>query len=119
MGRRCARSDRNTLPDHPLRKKKGRCRVDRHGDRNVQHLVPALTIQDRIPDGSYEAIVLAGESPDSYNDIEHPERVVPRRTTPAFANGVVHLPPHSLSIVRLTLSSQLRIRFSATEYDCP
>jgi alpha-N-arabinofuranosidase len=90
--------------------------VNRHPELEVACTV---TMQDPIPDGSHEAIVLAGDSPDSYNDIEHPERVVPRRTTLVFANGVVHLPPHSLSIVRLTMASQLRTSFSAREYHRP
>lgn len=54
-------------------------------------------------DGVYEGMILAGESPDSYNDIDHPNRVVPVRTTLGFAQGVLKLPPHSLTIVKVPL----------------
>jgi alpha-N-arabinofuranosidase len=52
-------------------------------------------------EGSYPAVVLAGDSPDAYNDIEHPNRVAPQRTKLRFTNGVANLPPHSLTIVEV------------------
>ena len=54
-------------------------------------------------DGSYEAMMLTGDSTDAYNDIEHPDRVVPRRIEMTFENGSVDLPPHSLSILEMSL----------------
>ena len=48
----------------------------------------------------YAATVLSGDSPDSFNDIENPNRVIPRKTTLIFTKGVVHLPPHSLTIIK-------------------
>ena len=47
--------------------------------------------------------MLAGDSADAYNDIDHPNRVVPIETDLVFEQGDVILPPHSLSIVELTL----------------
>jgi alpha-L-arabinofuranosidase len=56
-------------------------------------------------DGTFEATVLAGDSPDAYNNVEHPGRVVPEQRQLTFTNGAAALPPHSLTIVRLTPKS--------------
>ena len=72
--------------------------VNRHPSKEV-----ACTVRMKgVPvKGEYAATVLAGDSPDAYNDVEHPARVVPARTRLTFTNGVVRLPPHSLTIVRI------------------
>ncbi len=62
-----------------------------------------VRVADRALEGEYPATLLTGSSPDSYNDIEHPDRVAPRSTHLTFAKGVVSLPPHSLAIVKFTL----------------
>ena len=54
-------------------------------------------------DGTYKATILTGDSPDAYNDIEHPDRVAPRETALTFEQGTVSLPPHSLCIVEVSL----------------
>jgi alpha-L-arabinofuranosidase len=54
-------------------------------------------------DGTYAAIILAGDSPEAYNDIEHPARVVPEPRQLTFNRGVVNLAPHSLTVVKFTL----------------
>jgi len=74
--------------------------VNRHPDLAVACTVK---LQDVPVDGTYEALVLAGDSPDAYNDIEHPNRVVPQNTKLTFAKGVVPLPPHSLAIIKVPL----------------
>jgi alpha-N-arabinofuranosidase len=51
--------------------------------------------------GLFHATQLSGDSPDAYNDIEHPDRVAPRKVALHFTDGVVSLPPHSLSIVEI------------------
>jgi alpha-N-arabinofuranosidase len=51
--------------------------------------------------GEFDATVLAGDSPDAYNDVEHPNRVVPEKRRMAFREGEVRLPAHSLTIVRV------------------
>lgn len=66
-------------------------------------LACTVTVKDRLLDGKYAATVLAGDSQDSYNDIEHPNRVAPQKTTLTFTKGVVNLPPHSLTIVKVPL----------------
>lgn len=74
--------------------------VNRHPDKDAACTV---RLKDRLLDGRYEATVLAGDSAEAYNDIEHPDRVVPVKTTVRFEKGVVILPPHSLTIVRASM----------------
>ena len=52
-------------------------------------------------EGTFKATQLAGDSPDAYNDIDHPDRVAPKKVRLAFRQGVADLPPHSLTIVHL------------------
>ena len=72
--------------------------VNRHPDNAVACTVK---MQDRLLDGTYNAVILAGDSPDAFNDIEHPRQVVPVKTKLIFNKGVVNLPPHSLAIVKV------------------
>ena len=60
-----------------------------------------LRLGDAALAGTFDATVLAGDSPDAYNDIEHPNRVAPERKQLTFQKGVAKLPPHSLAIVRV------------------
>ena len=72
--------------------------VNRHPSETV-----ACTVKlgDRLLDGAFDATVLAGDSPDAFNDVEHPNRVVPAKTQLKIDQGVVKLPPHSLTIIRI------------------
>ncbi len=72
--------------------------VNRHPEKGVACTV---RMKDRLLEGTYQALVLAGDSPDAFNDIEHPNRVMPEKTKLTFTKGVVHLPPHSLAIVKV------------------
>jgi alpha-N-arabinofuranosidase len=74
--------------------------VNRHPQKEVACTV---RMKDMPLEGNYDALVLAGESPDSYNDMDHPNRVAPEKTTLGFAQGVVKLPPHSLTIIKVPL----------------
>lgn len=58
-------------------------------------------MKDRVLEGNYEGIVLAGDSPNAYNDIGNPNRVVPVKTKLTFAKGIIQLPPHSLLIIKV------------------
>jgi alpha-N-arabinofuranosidase len=60
-----------------------------------------VRIGNLLPDGLYDATVLAGDSPEAYNDVEHPHRVAPEQKKVALARGVVNLPPHSLMVVHI------------------
>jgi|GEM_PF-1369368 len=60
---------------------------------------PGSPLADAPLQGRYPATVLAGDSPDAYNDVDHPDRVTPQTVEVEFAAGKVALPPHSLTIV--------------------
>ena len=62
-----------------------------------------VKLGDWLPDGEFEATMLAGDSPDAYNDIENPGRVAPLKVKLTFHEGMVDLPPHSLTIVKLKM----------------
>ncbi len=53
-------------------------------------------------EGACDAVVLAADSPEAYNDREHPDRVVPRKTRLTLASGAISLAPCSLTIVKVT-----------------
>jgi len=53
--------------------------------------------------GSFPGTVLDGPSADAFNDVEHPDTVVPVGTTVRFEDGRTTLPPHSLTVVHLDL----------------
>ena len=72
--------------------------VNRHPSKNAACTVK---MKDTLLDGRYEATILAGDSPDAFNDVEHPDRVVPETVKLRFTNGVAELPPHSLTIVKV------------------
>jgi alpha-N-arabinofuranosidase len=63
-------------------------------------LACAVKLGGRTLDGEFDATILAGDSPEAFNDVERPGRVVPEKTKVKFIKGVVDLPPHSLMIVR-------------------
>lgn len=52
--------------------------------------------------GLLEAVVLDGDSPDAFNDVDRPDRVIPRAATLPFTNGEVTLPPHALVLLSFT-----------------
>ena len=64
-----------------------------------------LQLGDLLPHGRYQALVLCGDAPDAYNDREHPDRVVPENRRIRIRRGIVTLPPHSLTLVRIPDSS--------------
>jgi alpha-N-arabinofuranosidase len=51
-------------------------------------------------DGPHDATILAGDSPDAFNDIAPPPRGVPETKPLTLRKGVVRLPPHSLTILK-------------------
>jgi alpha-N-arabinofuranosidase len=74
--------------------------INRHPTKPVTCTV---RMKDRLPDGEYAALVLAGDSPEAFNDLETPNRVTPQKTTLTFIQGAANLPPHSLTIIKLLL----------------
>ena len=74
--------------------------VNRHPSKDVTCTV---RMKETPLEGRYHATILAGDSPDAYNDVEHPNRVVPVPTQLTFENGSVQLSPHSLTIIAIPL----------------
>lgn len=70
-----------------------------------QKVVCTLKIREQLVDGTFKATILTGDSPDSYNDIEHPHRVAPKEIELNIKKNVMSLPPHSLVIVEARLNS--------------
>ena len=70
--------------------------VNKHPEMAVELDLTALAAS-----ASYQATVLAGDSPDAYNDIGAENRVVPVKTSLSVEDGKVTLPPHSLTCIRL------------------
>jgi len=62
-----------------------------------------VKMKDAPLEGRYDAVLLAGDSPEAYNDVEHPDRVAPVRTQLTLEKESVELPPHSLTIVTVPL----------------
>lgn len=56
--------------------------------------------------GAVSATILSGDSPDAFNDIERPDRVVPKTTQMVIKNGKVTIPPHSLLILTINRGSK-------------
>lgn len=70
--------------------------VNRHPDSAAQwklNLGSAL-LSDRV-----KVALLAGDSPDAYNDVARPERVTPEMREWTLRGASLELPPHSVSIV--------------------
>ena len=49
--------------------------------------------------------MLEGDSAEAFNDIEHPNRVAPQKRTLTSDHGVVELPPHSLTILKIGVAT--------------
>ena len=72
--------------------------INRHPSEN---LACTVKLGDKPLNGKYKATILTGDSPDSFNDIEHPNRVAPKELELWFKKGIAILPPHSLIIVHV------------------
>ncbi len=72
--------------------------VNRHPD---QAVACTVRLGNAPVEGTHEATVLSGESADAFNDVEKPDRVVPKKTQVRFREGAVALPPHSLTVLRI------------------
>jgi alpha-L-arabinofuranosidase len=60
-----------------------------------------LRLGSKTLDGNYRATVLAGDSPDAYNDVDRPDRVAPQTIALSCADGHVALPPHSITVLEI------------------
>ena len=59
-----------------------------------------IDLGNRMDRDKTRVTVLSGDSPDAYNDVTHPARVVPQ--TIPWPSGVPHLelPPHSVAVLQ-------------------
>jgi alpha-N-arabinofuranosidase len=73
--------------------------VNKHPSQSVSCTV---VIDGRTIEGVYDVTSLCGDSTDAYNDIDHPERVVPLKQKIACRQGKVELSPHSILNLKLT-----------------
>ncbi len=72
--------------------------VNRHPSETV---ACEIRLGATVLDGAFQATVLTADSPDAFNDIENPGRVVPRQVEQVYRKGSTSLPPHSLMIVEV------------------
>jgi alpha-N-arabinofuranosidase len=70
--------------------------VNRDPVRSVQCKV---TLDRADLEGTFPAVFLSGDSPDAFNEIAAPERVVPTSGTLTFRSGAGVIPPHTLVAV--------------------
>jgi alpha-N-arabinofuranosidase len=71
--------------------------INRHPDKQVNCQV---FLGGRVLAGQYKITILAGDSPDAYNDIESPARVSPYEVELTCKHGEVSLSPHSVTIIQ-------------------
>lgn len=70
--------------------------VNRHPERAVECDLRVARLPDNI-----EAVILSGDDPDAFNDMEEPDKVVPEKKRLNVKNGSITLPPHSLAIIAM------------------
>lgn len=75
--------------------------INRHPSASVTCRVECDGRPASAPTG---ATVLAGDSPDAFNDIDRPDRVAPHTAAPSWADGSIILPAHSLTIASFQLA---------------
>ncbi len=57
-----------------------------------------LHLDKMAPDGAVDVLILDGDSPDAYNDIDKPDRVTPHAERLACRNGRISIPPHAIVV---------------------
>ena len=72
--------------------------VNRHATRAIDC---GVMLGDRLLSGNFPVTVLSGDSPEAYNDVDRPERVVPQKTELRFTKGTARLLPHSITILEV------------------
>jgi len=75
-------------------------------NKSADQTVPVrVRIAGRPVTGEHDATILAGASPDSYNDVEHPDAVTPTHCQQRFDDGITIVPPHSVTVCRIAAAS--------------
>lgn len=72
--------------------------VNRHPTRSVRC---RLTLDGSDVAGTHPAVLLSGDSPDAFNDIASPDRVVPVQGQLRFEDGMATVPPHTVAVLKI------------------
>ena len=72
--------------------------INRHPDTVARF---KLTLGSNVNSAGARLMILSGDSPDAYNGVDRPNRVIPETRTLTLSDGQVELPPHSVSIVQI------------------
>jgi alpha-N-arabinofuranosidase len=67
----------------------------------VAPLTCQVAMGGREMKGAHRVTTLSGDSPDAYNDLDRPDRVVPVAGDVIFEQGRITLPPHSVNVVQI------------------
>ena len=59
-----------------------------------------LTLGNTVNLAGARVTILSGDSPDAYNDVARPDRVVPETRALMLSDGQIELPPHSVAIAQ-------------------
>ncbi len=59
-----------------------------------------LTLGSAMNPAGARVTILSGDSPDAYNDVARPDRVVPETRALMMSDGQIELPPHSVAIAQ-------------------
>jgi alpha-N-arabinofuranosidase len=59
-----------------------------------------LNLGDSVNPAGATATILSGDSPDAFNGVDKPNRVIPVRHDLTLEGGQLLLPPHSIAIVQ-------------------
>jgi alpha-L-arabinofuranosidase len=71
--------------------------VNRHPEKDIECNLEQSNLPKRL-----DAVILSGDSPDAYNDIYKPDRVLPEKKQMNVKDGHVLLPAHSLIILNFS-----------------
>src|SRR5206468_4199723 len=71
--------------------------INRHPDTSAHF---KLTLGSAVNPAGAKLTVLSGDSPDAYNGVDRPNRVVPETRALVLNDGQVELPPHSVAIAQ-------------------
>ena len=74
--------------------------VNRHPDTPARW---KLNLGDAINPAKASVTILSGDSPDSFNDVARPNRVVPETRALVLNDGYLELPPHSVAVAQFGL----------------
>jgi alpha-L-arabinofuranosidase len=74
--------------------------INRHPDAPARW---KMNIRNTISGERTRITVLSGDSPDAYNDVARPNRVVPQSIESSPSAGYLELPPHSVAVVQINI----------------